>query len=121
MAGFKQKPNYDFMKEFAFTQIRVNKYTVDFVWPTMAAIAMATTFDHYSAETKRTVRYDIESFPKEFTAQAIIEVPITDVEIVSDDVLKLTFENGDTLTLLRMNDGYESMTIGGPNGIIVIY
>jgi hypothetical protein len=87
----------------------------------MREIAMATTFDHYSAETKRTVRYDIQSFPKELTAQAILEVPITDVEIVSDDELKLTFQNGDTLMLLRKNDGYESMTIGTVEGVIVIY
>jgi hypothetical protein len=121
MAGFKQAPDYDFLKGVELTQIRVNKYTVDFVFTEGQGIAMATEFDHYDAAKKTTSRYDIEGSAKEFTVYSLLNLRTTDAVIVSDDELKLIFENGDALMLLRTDDGYESMTIWGhPGGTMVI-
>jgi hypothetical protein len=120
MSGFQAMPNYDFMKGRGLTQIKVSKYTVYFVAIDGWGINMGSIFDHYIAATGETVRYDIEKFPTRMTAQTSLEIPITDVQIVSDDELKLTFQNGDALTFFRLNDGHESMTINGPRGVIVI-
>jgi hypothetical protein len=82
---------------------------------------MATEFDHFDAAKNTTSRYDIEGETKEFTVQWLLGLRTTDAQIVSDDLLKLVFENGDTVTFLRRDDGYESMTIGTAEGVIVIY
>lgn len=45
---------------------------------------------------------------------------ITDAEVLSDDALKLSFDNGDTVTLLRTDPRYESVTIDTPNGSFIV-
>jgi hypothetical protein len=97
---------------FAFTANRETNNYFD--------INMNTMFHHYIAATSETTQYDIEGTTKDFTEYALLEVPVTSTEIVSNDELKLTVATGDALTVFRRNDGHESMTINGPKGVIVI-
>lgn len=118
MTGFSQEQNYDFLVGAELTQIRVNRYTADFKFTESPDINMATEFIHFDAAKKITTRYNIEGSTKDFMVQWLLNLRTTKAEIVSDDVLTLTFENGDTLTVMRRNDGYESMTINGhPGGV----
>ena len=121
MAGFAQEPNYDFLKGVELTQICVSRYSVLFKFTEGPSINMVTEFNHFDAAKNTTSRYDIEGATKDFTVQWLLNLRTTAVEIVSDDVLKLTFENGDTLSFLRRNDGYESMTIyNGKDGFPIV-
>lgn len=121
MAGFNQRANYDFLQGLELTQVQVNKYNVCFKFTEGPEINMATAFEHFDADKNVTATYDIEGGTKDFTVQRLLGLKTTDAQIVSEDMLKLVFENGDTVSFLRRNDGYESMTIDGPNGVIVIY
>ncbi len=121
MAGFTQVPDYQFLKGAELTQIAVSRYTVDFRFTDGQSINLGTEFDHFDAREEVTSRYDIEGDIKAFTVHWLLNLRTTDAEIISDDALRLTFENGDTVTFLRRNDGHESMTIwGDPGGVIVI-
>jgi len=121
MAGFQQEKNYDFLKGAELTQIRVNRHTVDFAFSDDQSINLATEFEHYVAATKVTHRYEIQGNHKDFTVQWLLNLRTDEIVIVSDDALKLTFSNGDSLTVFRVGSKYESMTIWGhPQGVIVI-
>jgi hypothetical protein len=126
MSGFQQKSSYDFFVGSYISQIQVNKYSVCFTFAAERKtdnyfdISVNTMFGHYCAATGKTTQYDVEGTTKDFTEYALLEVPVTSTEIVSDDELKLTFATGDALTVFRRNDGHESMTINTPKGVIVI-
>jgi len=126
MPGFQQKSSYDFLRGTEITQIQINKYTVCFVFEAgrdadnYFDITVNTVFEHYNAADGSTSKYDVQGATKDFTEYALLEVPVTGTEIVSDDQLKVTFQNRDALTLIRRDDGHESMTINTPKGVIVI-
>jgi len=124
MAGFQQETNYDFLKGAELTQIRVNQYTLEFLFTEGQSINMSTEFEHRVAATQATHRYDISGRHKDFSVQWLLGLRVTEAEIVSDDALKLAFANGDSLTVFRHGPEpeYESMTIWGhPGGVIVIF
>jgi len=120
--GFAQALNYNHFVGTYVSQIQVNKFTVCFVFTSTeySDINSNTVFDHCCAATAKIARYDVEGPAEDFTAYTLLEVPVTGTEIVSDDELRLTFGNKNTLTVFRRNDGHESMTINTPQGVIVI-
>jgi hypothetical protein len=56
MAGFKQAENRNFLKGAELTQVRVNRYTVDFAFTEGQSIDFATGFEQYVATTMEVVK-----------------------------------------------------------------
>jgi hypothetical protein len=121
MSGFTQVPNYDFLKGLELTRIEVNPGNVVFKFLENREIDVWGKFSHTHAADRQASVYQVDGTDKQFTVHALLGHRIADAQIVSDDLLKLVFDNGDTLALFRRNDGYESMTIWDPEGVLVIY
>jgi hypothetical protein len=120
MAGFRQQPNYDFLNGLELSCIQVSPYTIAFVFVENPEINIGSEFDHFEAATGVTSKYQASGQTKDFTVQRLPGRRVVGTEILSDDALKLAFDNGDTLTLLRTNPRYESMTINKPNGGVIV-
>jgi hypothetical protein len=120
MAGFNQQSSYDFLKGLELSQIQVNPFTIRFLFVEGAEINVCSEFDHFQAANGTTSKYQAEGETKDFTVQKLPGQRVTEVHVLSDDALKLAFANGDTLTLLRTDPRYESITIDKPGGDFIV-
>src|SRR5690242_9999762 len=120
MTGFKQGPNYDFLKGLELSQIQVNPYTLRFLFVELFEIEVASEFLHFEAATGKVSTYQTAGQIKDFTVQRLPGRKITGAEVLSDDALNLSFDNGDTVTLLRIDPRYESVVIHKPDGDFIV-
>ena len=116
MAGFKHAPNYDYLKGLELSQIQVNPYTLRFIFVELFEIEVASELDHFEAATGKVSKYQTAGPTKDFTIQRLPGRKIADVEVLSDDALELSFDNGDTVTLLRTDPRYECAVFNKPDG-----
>jgi hypothetical protein len=120
MAGFKQNANFDFLVGLELSQIQVNPYTIRFIFVEGPEINVCSEFDHFDPATGATAKYQAAGPIKNFTIQRLPGRHVTEVAILSDDEMKLVFDSGDSLMLLRTDPRYESITMNRANGVIVI-
>ncbi|HUC60927.1 MAG TPA: hypothetical protein VMF53_03140 [Alphaproteobacteria bacterium] len=121
--GFKQRDEYDFFKGASLGSIFIGPYDVQFRFDRNIMVALTSEFDHYDPTTGTKTTYDANGSRKLImTAQAVIGHKVRDVQVVSDDELKLIFDNDHSISLIRRRNGYESMTISRrPDPLIVIH
>ena len=110
--GFDQRSEYDFFKGASLELIMISHHQVQLRFSQNIAVGLISEFDHIDPTTGRKTVFDAWG-PRRtmMTAQVCIGHKVTDAQLVSADALKLVFDNGHSISLIRRRNGYESMTI----------
>jgi hypothetical protein len=120
MSGFKEVDSYAFLSGLELTQIGVGSSDVTFVFVEGPRIRVTGGFEHLAVGAAKPARYQIDGATKLFTAQRLLGLKTTRVDVVSDGALRIVFQNGDTLTLLRGRDSSAAVAVDrGPMGAVV--
>jgi len=121
--GFKQRDEYDFFMGATLQAIRIGQSQVRLEFSGNIVVSIKSELRYVDPATGQTNVFDAWG-PRRanMTAQAVIGHKVRDVQVVSDDELKLIFDNDHSISLIRRRNGYESMTISRrPDPLIVIH
>ena len=110
MHGFTEGANFAFLRGLEVEQVCLGQYQTQIHFAPQGRISMEGQYLHTITSEDRQIVQDRSSCgPNELFR--LLGQSVTDAVVVSRDSLRVTFSNGDTLTLTDDTDQYESFII----------
>jgi hypothetical protein len=110
MHGFHCSADFAFLRGLEVEQVCLGQYQTSIHFHPQGRISMEGRYVHeITSENRQVIQPRSSCGPNEL--YRLLGQSVTDVVVPSDSILRLSFSNGDTLTLIDDTDQYESFVI----------
>jgi hypothetical protein len=93
------------------TQVRIGQFIAHFLFQGGSEITVESSFEHVGSDGEVLSKYEIYNSCGEFTAHKLLGKKVASVQIESEDVLSISFENMESLRIVRNQNRLESCSL----------
>jgi hypothetical protein len=110
MHGFHDSGDFAFLRGLEVEQVCLGQYQTQILFHPQGRISMEGQYIHeITSENRQVIQPRSSCGPNEL--YRLLGQSVTDAVVVSDSTLRLSFSNGEMLTLIDDTDQYESFVI----------
>lgn len=108
---FSQNIEFSSLIGDELTQIRIGQFIVHFLFQDGSEITVESRFEHVGSNGEVLSKYEIYNSCGELTVRKLLGKEVASVQVESKDALKITFDNMESLRIVRNPERLESCSL----------